>query len=898
MSGSAGKMVGKAVGHYKILQELAAPASGPLFVAEDLGVHERVIVKVLPCGPLSAPSLKQLLIREAGAASRLEHPHVIANLGIEDVDGRTVLVFEPTEAEPLARRIGRGPGTEGQVLSVALDVLDALDAAHEYGLLHADLCPENILIDSEGRGYLIGLGLGKTAEPLRRGSGRGRSPYVAPEQAANGRSDERSDLFSLGVILYQWLTGALPFPTVGEEFYRKSVPGEKPVPPSGRVPGISKKTEALLLTALEPEEGRRFQSAWEMRARVEEALGRSVPTEREPPPVEREALVPAPGDRRSWLTIAGGGFVLAVAALGAWYLSRGPSEQVPREPIVTLTRITAWGGVEADPCISPDGKRVAFASDASGNWDLWVADLDGESITQITDSPADERYPSWSPDGSEIVYSPAVDSGRILVIPASGGASRELSPFGFRPSWSPTGRQIAFDAWTPVSRSRIWLVDAEGGQPIQLTESPDPEEVHVRPQWSPDGREVIFDHRNEKEWNVWAVGVETKVQNPLTQSHLRDFGGLWDPSGIWLYFCSGVGDSVHIFRTKPEVGRRFQTTRRPGYYSSLSMSRDGRRMVFSNVELHSALWGVRVADGQVERLETGLARTISPSFSPDGQRIAMASDEKGTWDIYILEGGMARRITSDASDEHEPRWSPDGEMLAFVARLREGLSVKVVRADGTGERTIFSDGVNLDPRWSPDGRMFAFVREGTETRSDIWVAEVSSGEARCISRDGLNSAPRWSPDGSQILFHSRGETWSGLYTTTAGGWVFLGRIAEGRGGCWSPGGEWIAYSAGPVSREDIWLTHVGTASANPVTGLAAGFCLPTWSPDGNWLAFLSDWHGSPDVWVLPLEGGPPRLLAEDTNLRAPPAWSPDSRWLLFTKEEDVAGDIWMYELSR
>jgi len=661
------------------------------------------------------------------------------------------------------------------------------------------------------------------------------------------------------------------------------------------VPGLSKETDALLIKALQRDPKLRFQYASEMRAAIEAALekvGWEVPVRAAG---EMERLPSLLSERRWWYVLGGALVVLlVVAVVGRRVLGPSRAGVGPAAP-VRLTQITDWPGTETDPSISPEGDRVVFASNAGGNWDLWLGEIESGSVFQLTDTPEAERHPSWSPDGNQIVYSLGGGPGGIRVIPVSGGESWEISSIGYRPAWSPSATSVVFDAWTRVEKSRLWLVGGEGGLPVQLTDAEDPEEAHVRPRWSPDGREVIFERSNARYRNIWAVMAESKVQRSVTRPPQQDFDAVFDPLGRWVYFCSGVGDSVHIYRTIPAGGRRERMTARAGHYSDLSISTDGRRLVFSTVERLSGLWRVHVADGRVERIETDITRALLPRYSPDGSKIALSSDDEGSWGIYVLEGNRLTRASPLGSDETEPRWSPDGKCLAFVARTLLGSEIRMTCPEGAGVSTLATGGENFDPCWSPDGSRIAYVKIGNGREGDVWVVDVITGEQTVVSRAGMNSSPRWSPDGSRVLFHSVGEAWSGLYLATAAGGVLPSFIAEGSDGTWSPDGRWIACSSGPVGSESIQILDVQAASTEEITG-AGGFSDPSFSPDGRYIAFLGDRNGRADLWVVPARGDrPPFRLVEDTNLTDAPVWSPDGEWLFFTSEELSGGDLWMYE---
>ncbi len=889
--------VGEKIGGYRILRALATGATGPLYVASREPAQGQAILKILPRCSLGDDALRRIVLREVATAAGLKHPNLVRNLGVEDHEGRVVLVFEHLDAEPLGNRMATGPGTEVQVLDLALQVLDALDAFHEYGLLHCDICPENILMEPDGKARLIGLGLGKNAGSFRHAGGASQQafPCSAPEQLEGARCTGRSDLFCLGAVLYEWLTGERPFAGADEESYRRSLSAGSPAPPSQKTVGVSRKTDALLLKALETDPSRRFSSAAAMRDAVAR-VRRSVLPQKTEEADERERPVSREPGLARWTPLIVAAVALAVVVLVSWYLSRRQAPGIVPERGVVVTQITNWPGVETDPSISRDGRRVAFSSDFCGNRDLWVADLETGDVAQITSTVECECHPCWSPDGTSLAYCLDGASEGIRVIPAAGGEWRDVSPTGYRPDWSPLGNAIAFDARTRTERPRVWVITPQGEVVGQMTRAEEPASVHLRPRWSPDGQGIIYQRIRDQAHDIWFVSPETRIQRPVTRAPQRDFDGIWDPTGKWIYFCSGIGDSVHINRTIARGGRRFRMTREAGYYSELSISGDGRRIVFSTVERQIHLWRVRVGSGEAERVKTSLARTVSPGVSPDGRRIVASSDALRSWDVFIVEGGTATRMTAGSGNELHPRWAPDGGRLAFVSRYNfESSDIGVVWPGEAGTRLVVSGGENTDPCWSPDGRSLAFVKVHSPSRKDIWTVDVTSGLALPITQAGVNMTPVWSPDGSRILFYSKGESWSGLYVVAAGGGVIPRFVVDGQDGRWSPDGGAIAYSAGDPGHEDIWVFDLKNVTGTRLTNQAGGFRCPAWSPDGRRVAFVSDSYGSPDLWYVSATGGLPRRVAENTCLDGYPVWSPDGKWLYFAKEEEVGGDIWMYE---
>ena len=443
---------------------------GVVYRAEDTKLGRSVALKFLPDDLLHDREARDRFRREARLASTLNHLNICTIHDVEETEGRPFLVLELLEGRSLKARLSEGRLDEAEVLEIGKQVASALAAAHDKGVLHRDVKPANIFIGPGGHVKLLDFGLAKFAHPLARvanvqhdsaadtltapehltrsGATLGTVSYMSPEQALGEKVDARSDLFSLGVVFYEMVTAKL-----------------------------SEGLHGLILKALEKQPGARFQSAADLDLAVEHL--------KEP--------AHAASARTTWLSNKTGGWLLvAAAAAGALVFSmlgRGAREGDDFTSNVTLGQFTAWPGVESEPSFSPDGNDIAFASSASGNFDIYVQRVGGQNPANLTaDSSFDDTQPVFSPDGQHIAFRSERDGGGIFVMGATGESPRRVVDAGYYRDWSPDGSRIVYASETflhPGLRargSRLFVLDlaTEDMREIAVNDAVQPNRLPTR----------------------------------------------------------------------------------------------------------------------------------------------------------------------------------------------------------------------------------------------------------------------------------------------------------------------------------------------------------------------------------------------------------------------------------
>jgi len=513
---------GAKVGPYEILSLLGAGWMGEVYRAHDTKLNRDVALKVLPVA--FAANVERLVRfrREAQVLASLNHPGIAAIYGLEESEGVLALVMELVEGPTLAERIAQGPVPLEEALPVGRQIAEALEYAHERGVVHRDLKPANVKITGEGAAKVLDFGLAKALDsqdspsnvnlansptvsiaPSQAGMILGTAAYMSPEQAKGRPVDRRADIWAFGCVLYEMLTGEKAFNGETVSDVLASVIMKEP--DWARLPSNSPPTvKKLLQRCLDKDPKRRLRDIGEARIAIEEYLGKPAAETQEP------AVQPAPRTGTNWLV----GFSLAgllVGAVVAGLLVRKFASGRPAFP-KRFSAVTNFPGAEAQPSLSPDGRSVAFVSNRDGHYDIYVGLITGGSLVRITNDPNLKARPRWSPDGTKIAYSRLNESGLwdIWEVPALGGTPRRLILNAMDPAWSADGRSLAY---ANNSTGSIWIADSSGQNARALTQ-PQLPWVEFDPSFSPDGRRLAFVFKAGGPLANWRLQVSPAVKCP------------------------------------------------------------------------------------------------------------------------------------------------------------------------------------------------------------------------------------------------------------------------------------------------------------------------------------------------------------------------------------------------
>ncbi|MET0646502.1 MAG: protein kinase [Pyrinomonadaceae bacterium] len=785
------------IGPYRILSLLGAGGMGEVYLAEDTRLGRRVALKLLPPPFVSDPDRLRRFEREARAASALNHPNILTLHDIGRADGTHYIVTEYVEGGTLRARLNSGRIPVPEAVRVAAQVAEALSAAHAAGITHRDIKPENIAVRPDGYAKVLDFGLAKLAElpsdgadalspSMRTPTGLriGTVKYMSPEQVLGHAVDGRTDLWSLGVVLYESLTGQAPFAGANKGVTFDLILNHTPAPLADFDEDLPPQLDSIISRALEKDPELRYQTASDLRAELRRLQRELEPfSSRWGRAVTR--LRRAPARAVGWpLKAALAACVLALAVIGGWLLfsPRGAPPQEtraagPNWAQAKSTHLTSGAGPEYSPNLNPDGKSFLYASRAAGNWDIYWQRVGGKNAVNLTkDSAADDTRPAYSPDGNLIAFRSERAPRGIYVMEATSENVRRLSDFGYDPSWSPDGKELVISSAPfsePTTRSlnpgALWVIDVATGALRRLTEGD-----AVQPSWSPNGHRVAYwgVQPGGGQRDIWTIAAGGGDAVPVVKDEALDWNPVWSPDGKYLYFASNRGGSMNFWRVPIDeqsgrpAGEPEAVTTPSAYSQHISFSRDGKRMAYvqkvetRNLQRVAFDPAAGKAVGAPEAVTQGAVHVSAPDVSPDGEWLAYSSQGERQEDISLIskDGTGRRQLTNDHFSDRFPRWSPDGSRIAFYSDRSGRYEVWLVSPDGTGLRQVtFTSGQSaVYPVWSPDGRHIVFKQRDLMpfvVEADTpWQSQTPPRQLPPFEKDGDGHfwPWSWSADGRRL----------------------------------------------------------------------------------------------------------------------------------------------------
>jgi Tol biopolymer transport system component/predicted Ser/Thr protein kinase len=847
-------MIGQKLGHYQVLEKLGEGGMGVVYKARDTHLDRFVALKVLPAERVADPERRRRFVQEAKAASALNHSNIVTIYDIDQADGIHFISMEYVAGKTLADLIGRKGLKLNETLKYAVQIADALAAAHAAGIVHRDLKPANVMVTEKGIVKVLDFGLAKLTEPVpadqfaptqtlkphtEEGVILGTVAYMSPEQAQGKPVDVRSDIFSFGSVLYEMVTGRRAFHGETKLSTLSAILHKEPQP---LAEGTPPELEKIIARCLRKDPERRIQHMIDVKLALEELKEESDSGKLAAPPRRRRQPVPA------WAIALLALGVMAAMSVAVWQM-RGPKQ--PAAPV--LTQLTTDTGLTTEPALSPDGKLLAYASDRSGqgNLDIWVRQIGGAEPIRLTQDPADESEPSFAPDGTQITFRSEREGGGIHVISTLGGPARKIASEGRRPRFSPDGSQIAYwsgvigggAAFSARNKCRIFVVSSAGGTPRQVRAD---FLGAAYPIWTPDGKHLLFlGNRDGKlpadesiDWWVTTLDEQPaiatgalraaraeKLTGPFLVYPWALIAATWPPEGDSLIFSARWGDSRNLWRIGISP-KSWKVTGRPQRLTSssaieerpsvASLADGSWRIAFASLTENTDIWSLPLeanagrVTGELRQLTRDSAADFHPSLSADGRKMVFVSARSGNQEIWItdLETGVAWPLTASRGNKYSPGFSPDATKVSFSRHEGGKWDIHLVPATGGAAEMICEDcGQATD--WSPDGRYLL----GNSLDQRVLLLESSSHR-----RIDLVALP--------------------------------GRSFAGGG--FSPDGRWITFLDTNLWREVI-APFRGHTPAQESTWISVLGELKWWSPDGSLVYGPSFHDGFSCIWAQRLE---------------------------------------------
>lgn len=879
--------VGDQISKYRIVERIGGGGMGVVYRAEDQRLGRSVALKFISPGFTSDASARARLVREAQAASSLDHSNICTVHEIDEApDGQTFLVMAYYGGETLKQRIARGGITTEEAVDLAIQIASGLRAAHEAGIVHRDLKPANIILTERGEVKILDFGLAKVAAAsaiTTEGSVLGTVAYMAPEQLRGEPSDMRSDLWSLGVILSEMVMGRPPFRGEYEQVIAYAIQHVEP-----DFDGVPAPILRILERALAKDRDHRYTSAAEMLADLsqigsqqkrilqQDALG----TKSSLGLWRSLGLTSSLRNRLRWPVAAAG---LVAVSLLLWFAVVGPRPSESTSVItgaaamhsLTLEQVTAAEDLEMHPAFAPDGERLVYSRETNGFMHLFLRDFAAGSDEQLTTENSDDVQATWSPDGSTVLFvrsnaangklQPddvfgADSGGDIWMYSFADGAERKLIDDAYNPAFSRDGLRIAFDASWSGSR-RIWVSDQLGrnARPVSIDSS---EAVsHIAPTWSPDGSKIAYQNLDWTKFDIRVVDLLSRTTWKITDDTSLNIYPSWSPTSETIYFSSYRGGGLNVWSVRFDEsapGYPQQVTTGAGQDVHVDVD-PNERLSFTTLNLNSDLWRLPVdpqsgaVRGEPEPVVASTREEGRGAWSPDGSRIAFNSDRGGHMNIwtYDLTSGALEQVTDGPGGDFQARWSPAGDRLAFFSTRSGDADIWIVDLVSKElTRLTTSPALDVNPTYSPDGSRIAYHSD-RDGRKEVWVMDADGSNQRPLTSIGAQGHfLNWSADGREIFFQSPPRVFDGLMRVSI------------------DGGDPTPLAKSPAA------AHA------------------SFSPDGR---RVMDVSGHRTLWVTPLVGEPMEVFSfDDPEIRIDyPVWSPDGRWVLFDRNRPRGGDIWM-----
>lgn len=887
--------------HYRLLEPLGAGGMGEVFKAQDTKLEREVALKLLPAESVRDPERLQRFKKEALATSSLNHPNITTIFEIDEADGQHFISLEYVKGRTLRVAMSSGTLEIRELLGIAVQVAEGLHAAHQAGVVHRDLKPDNIMVREDGIAKILDFGLAKlsAAEPpgdqdetvlqaaapgsdslTRPGVVMGTASYMSPEQARGQQLDHRSDVFSFGSILYEMVSGTPPFTAESSVEVMHALIRDQPRPLQEWDSGVPSELVRIIRKAMAKSPDERYQTAKDMAIDLR-ALEREIDSGALSVP---HAAVSGPSaavpPRSAWLLVGVVSVVVLLTVAAVLFFRSGGGGTVPTPSAsLRVSKITSTGDATS-PAFSPDGRFVAFDTKVDGQEAIHVRQMATGSEVEIVPPRQDVLVGNiaFAPDGNWVLYTTrSVNERRRTLwrVSSVGGTPREvLRDVDSAPSFSPDGQSFIFGRFVESDAYFFTASFTEVGEPQQVYSAPEDAVMILSPSWSPTG-DVAYTQFNKDDVLYPKIMVKPPDGGTPRMAPgprwMQITGLAWSTDGNELYVCGSRSwiERPQIWRLNLSSGEARRITSDLDIYSGVVVRGDGQAVAAQRTTYDSHLWRISATGSPqensagVQRITRGTADSGNPDVHPDGSRVLFDSDADGdlnAWSID-LDGENRTQFTFGETQDFWPCWSPDGQMIAYGSEQDGDLQVWVMGADGQDARQLTHSGTtNYAPSFSPDGEWIAYISSMGDS-SFVYKIPVAGGDpVRVSDTQGVWRA-QWSPDGRWIATWGAGSPGSPLQQ------IVLLPAREG---------------------EEEHRIDVTVRTQFEMSNL-------TWHPhDGISIALRTD--DVMNVYVLDVPGGAPRQVTDftSTDFIFAHDWAPDGTFLI-AQRGVIASDIVLLE---
>lgn len=792
---------------------------GEVYLAEDTKLDRQVALKVLLAGVANDDERVRRFMQEAKAASALNHPNILTVFEIGSVDGSQYIATEFIKGKTLRDHMLVADLSVNEALGIALNVAAALGAAHEAGIIHRDIKPENIMVRDDGLVKVLDFGLAKltekyseTAAPedatraqlqTQPGLVMGTVAYMSPEQARGYALDARTDIFSLGIVMYEVFTGRRPFDGESQIDLVSSIIKDEPPGLRQLSPDLPRQLERIVDKTLRKDRDHRYQHVKDLQidledlrdelkfeAKLNRTVDQPIPAHVTETDTGRPTLTESISATRRFTLLHAFIFIAAVLALvgAAWLLRANFGARRIDIANLKTTEIANWssapGELFSNASYSPDGKLIAFSSTKSGSKNIWVMQSESSEAIQVTNDAFSNMDPIWSPKGDEIAFkslkgnSSAAGSNSTGVwrVSALGGSTKSVGAitdgsFELR-RWAASGKiyyqsQGNLHSLDPISgvSQNVTSLDQQVGKVMWVS-------------IAPDESSIAYIREKDDVWQLYTSDLGDSRPTKLAGGTGAIGGAVWLPDRK-RFFISAMVDGIFQVFVIDDAGEPVRITSSETDSSVVDSAPDGRSIIVSSAKEESSIWRIRVSDGQESPVSRSVNSELWPAVSPDGERVAFQSSKNLNRGNNLFSSSILVKSLKSRDDRPTPvsdagflpTWSPDGSSVAFLRKTGGVIELFTANPNGGGQRRLTSGGIpdigfSVSPYNHMQTRAFAYSPAGSEITyiserdgaSNIWSVSAADGSDRILTKnadpDATYYCPIWSPDGKAIAFAS------------------------------------------------------------------------------------------------------------------------------------------------